>query len=246
MLPHRGEVEGFKGHDLGEWELHAEPEPRSFAPAAEGQSAEFEFETLQSEKTLVQTLKTLVDASLSSPEGSTETAPDTLFATLAGETADMGAEALFAELQTEDDVELPPDTAPTTGGLAEQAEPPGLEADTWSALLDAAEEKAARRPAHASGPHEGAQEAQMPRQPETATARDAIPFAMIPYLPAKTAETRSLEAEEERPSPADDEQRDERGEGDGQAPEDEEAAGEEDETETADAYDLYQRMGGLG
>ncbi|MEK1926052.1 MAG: hypothetical protein AAAB11_11535, partial [Rhizobium giardinii] len=34
MLPHRGEVEGFKGHDLGEWELHAEPEPRSFAPAA--------------------------------------------------------------------------------------------------------------------------------------------------------------------------------------------------------------------
>lgn len=251
MLPHRGEVEGFKGHDLGEWELHAEPEPRSFAPAAEGQSAEFEFETLRSEKTLVETLKTLVDASLSSPEGSAETAPDTLFATLAGETADMGAEALFAELQTEDDVQLPPDTAPTTGGLAEQAEPPGLEADTWSALLDAAEEKAARRPAHASGPHEGAQEAQMPRQPETAIARDAIPFAMIPYLPAKTAETRSLEAAEERPSLADDEQRDERGEGDDQAPEDEgpedeESAGDEDETETADAYDLYQRMGGLG
>ncbi len=246
MLPHRGEVEGFKGHDLGEWELHAEPEPRSFAPAEEGQSAEFEFETLQSEKTLVETLKTLVDASLSSPEGSAGTPPDTLFTTLASETADMGAEALFAELQTQDDVEFPPATAPTTGGLAEQPEPPGLEADTWSALLDAAEEKAARRPAHASGPHEGAQEAQMPRQPETAIARDAIPFAMIPYLPAKTAETRSLEAAEERPSLADGEQRDERGESDDQAPEDEEAAGDEDETETADAYDLYQRMGGLG
>ncbi len=245
MLPYRGEVEGFKGHDLGEWELHAEPEPRSLTPAAKGQSPAFEFETLQSEKTLVETLRTLVDASLPLPERSAATVPDTLFATLAGETADMGAEALFAQLRTEDDIELPPDTALTTGGLAEQPEQPGLEADTWSALLDAPEEKAASRPAHSSALDEGGREAQMPRQPETGIARDAIPFAMIPYLPAKTVETRSLEAEEERPSFADDEQRDERG-GDDQGHENEEAAGEEDETDTADAYDLYQRMGGLG
>lgn len=249
MQPHRGEVEGFTGHDLGEWELHAEPEPQSHA--REAQAAAFEFETPHPEMTLVETLKTLVEASLPLPEGSADAAPDTLFAALAGETADMGAEALFAELEAAEDSVLAPDAALTTGGLAEQSESPELEADTWSALLDAPEEKAARRPAHASGPHEGAQEAQMPRQPETAIARDAIPFAMIPYLPAKTAETRSLEAAEERPSLADDEQRDERGEGDDQAPEDEgpedeESAGDEDETETADAYDLYQRMGGLG
>lgn len=249
--PPRGEVEGFKGHDLGEWELHAELEERAYAPAPEGQFAAFESETSQPERTLVETLKTLVDASLPLPEGSADTAPDTLFAALAGETADMGAEALFAQLQTADDVELPP--ALTTGGLAEQPEPPGLEADTWSALLNAPEEKAASRPAHPSAVEESGREAQIPRQPETGIARDAIPFAMIPYLPAKTEDRRANKPkDEEQASFADDEQRDERGESDDQRDENEhhaaapEAAGEEDETETADAYDVYKRMGGLG
>jgi len=249
MQPHRGDVEGFNGDDLGEWDLHTELEERPFAPADEAQSAAFEAETSRPEKTLVETLKTLVEASLPMPEGSTDTGPQTLFAALAGETADMGAEALFAELQTADDIELPPDTALTTGGFAEQTE---LAADTWSTLLDTPEEKAPSRPTHPSALDEGGREAQIPRPPETGIARDAIPFAMIPYLPAKAVETRSVKEEEEQPSFAEDEQRDERGESDDQGQENEyhaaghEVAGEEDETATADAYDVYKRMGGLG
>ncbi|WP_349436755.1 hypothetical protein [Pararhizobium sp. A13] len=255
MQQHRDEVEGFKGHDLGEWELHAELEPRSFAPAVESQSAAFESETSQSEKTLVETLKTLVEA-MPLPEGSADPAPETLFATLAGETADMGAEALFAQLQTADDAVMPPDTALLTGDLAERTEPLGLEADTWSALLNVPEEKAASRPAfpHPSVVEESGREAQIPRQPESGLARDAIPFAMIPYLPAKTEDGQSKKTrDEEQASFADDEQRDERGKNDAQGHENEhhaaepDAVGDEDETETAaDAYDLYQRMGGLG
>ncbi|CAN7154166.1 hypothetical protein LJR235_000091 [Pararhizobium sp. LjRoot235] len=248
MQPHRGEVEDFKGDGPGEWDLHTELEERPFAPVAEAQSAAFEAETSRPEKMLVETLKTLVEASLPMPEGSAGTGPQTLFAALAGETADMGAEALFAELQTADDIELPPDTALTTGGFAEQ---PELEADTWSALLDPPEEKAPRRPTHPSALDEGGREAQIPRPPETGIARDAIPFAMIPYLPTKTVETRSVKEEEEQPSFAEDEQRDERGESNDQGHENEhhaagnEVASQEDETATADAYDVYKRMGGL-
>jgi len=255
--PHqnRSEVEGFKGHDLGEWELHAELEERPFVPTPEGQAAAFESETSEPEKTLVETLKALVEASLPLPEGSADPAPETLFAALAGGTADLGAEALFAQLQTADDAVMSPDTALLTGGLAEQTESLGLEADTWSALLNAPEEKAASRPAfpHPSVVEESGREAQIPRQPETGLARDAIPFAMIPYLPAKTEDGRANKPkDEEQASFADDEQRDERGESDDGGHENEhqaaepEAAVEEDETETADAYDLYQRMGGLG
>jgi hypothetical protein len=249
MQPHRGEVEGFKGYDLGEWDLHAElEERRPIVPAAEAQAAAFEAEASRPEKTLVETLKTLVEASLPMPEGSADTAPQTLFATLAGETADMGAEALFAELQTADDMEPPPDTALATGGFAEQ---PELEADTRSALIDTPEEKAPSRPPHPAALEESGREAELSRLPETGIARDAIPFAMIPYLPAKTVETRSVREEEEQPSFAEDEQRDERGESDDQEHENEhhaeghELAGEEHETATADAYDVYKRMGGL-
>lgn len=251
----RSEVDGFKGHDLGEWELHAVPEERSFVPAPEGQAAAFESETSIPQKTLVETLKALVEASLPLPGGSADPAPETLFAALAGATADMGAEELFAQLQTVDDVEMPPDTALLTGGLAEQTESLGLDADTWSALLNRPEEKAASRPAfpHPSADEESGREALIPRQPVAALARDAIPFAMIPYLPAKTEDGRSNKTrDEERASFANEEQRDERGANDDPGHESEhhaaepEAAGEEDEIEAADAYDLYQRMGGLG
>jgi hypothetical protein len=250
--PHqnRSEVEGFKGHDLGEWELHPEPEERSFAPVPEGQAAALESETSQPEKTLVETLRALVEASLPLPEGSADTAPETLFAALAGETADMGAEALFAQLQTADDVETL-----LAGGLAEQTESLGLDADRWSAPLP--EEKASSRPAfpHPSVVEESGREAYALRQPETALARDAIPFAMIPYLPAKTEDgRRNKTMDDEHASFANDEQCDERDENDDDDQEHEnahqaaepEAAGKEGEIETADAYDLYQRMGGLG
>ena len=215
--PHqnRSEVEGFKGHDLGEWELHPEPEERSFAPVPEGQAAALESETSQPEKTLVETLRALVEASLPLPEGSADTAPETLFAALAGETADMGAEALFAQLQTADDVETL-----LTGGLAEQTESLGLDADSWSAPLNTPEEKASSRPAfpHPSVVEESGREAYTLRQPETALARDAIPFAMIPYLPAKTEDgRRNKTMDEEHASFANDEQRDERGESDERA-----------------------------
>jgi hypothetical protein len=251
--PHqnRSEVEGFKGHDLGEWELHPEPEARSFAPVP--RAAALESETSQPEKTLVETLRALVEASLPLPEGSADTAPETLFAALAGETADMGAEALFAQFQTADDVEMLPDTALLSSGLAEQASLE-LDADGWSALLNTPEEKASSRPVfpHPSVVEESGREAQIPRQPDL--ARDAIPFAMIPYLPAKTEDgRRNKTMDDEHASFADDEQRDERDESDDDRGHENErhaaepeAAGEEGEIETADAYDLYQRMGGLG
>ncbi|MBP1857761.1 hypothetical protein [Rhizobium herbae] len=247
------EVDGFKGHDLGEWEL--EPESQSLASAEEAQPATFEPETGRPEKTLVQTLKALVEASLPLPGGAVD-GPDTLFAALAGETADMGAETLFAQLEAADDAGALPDTALLTADIGDKAEPLGFEPDSWSALLDEPAEKTTNRPALAppSTMDERAREAQTPRLADTGIVRDAIPFAMIPYLPAKTQDTRTTKIEdEEQPAFAEDEDEGRREEG-GDQPEnrgDDEAAAsqteaEEPENDAGAAYDLYRRMGGLG
>lgn len=245
------EVEGFKGHDLGEWELEAEPERPSFASADEPRSTASAPAADRAEESLTQTLKALVEASLPLPEGA-KGEPDSLFATLAGETADMGAEILFAQLETIDDDAILPDTSFLTGDIDAQSEPIGLETDSWSALLDGPEEKPANRQnmTHSTAADEAAREA--PRLPDTGIVRDAIPFAMIPYLPAKTLETRKSEIEEEdAPSFANEESESQHGEGDDHPDNrDDKAAMPQTELQEEDdagdtAYDLYRRMGGL-
>jgi hypothetical protein len=248
------EVDGFKGHDLGEWKLEIEPQDQSFADADDMPSALAEAEMERPEKSLAQALKALVEASLPLPGAAPDT-PDTLFAMLAGDTADMNAEILFAELEATDNAELLPDTSLFTGDIGDQMEPLGLEPDTWSAMMDGPEERAASRQAllHPATMEENAREALTPRLPDVGIPRDAIPFAMIPYLPAKTQETRAVKIEEEE-QPAfsgdDDEDegqhREERGEQDDDTGAMPQPAAEDDESETGDAYDLYRRMGGYG
>lgn len=248
------EVDGFKGHDLGEWKLEIEPQDQSFADADDMPSALVEAEMERPEKSLAQALKALVEASLPLPGAAPDT-PDTLFAMLAGDTADMSAEILFAELEATDNAELLPDTSLFTGDIGDQMEPLGLEPDTWSAMMDGPEERAASRQAllHPATMEENAREALTPRLPDVGIPREAIPFAMIPYLPAKTQETRAVKIEEEE-QPAfsgdDDEDegqhREERGEHDDDTGAMPQPAAEDDESETGDAYDLYRRMGGYG
>ncbi|WP_139093141.1 hypothetical protein [Pararhizobium polonicum] len=247
------EVNGFKGHDLGEWELETEVEGRSATVAEEIPLPADEPEMSRPERALAQTLKALVEASLPLPGGATGGA-DTLFAALAGETADMGAEILFAQLEAADDAGALPDRALLTGDIGDPADLPGLEAEAWSAMLDGPEENTVNRQVlpRPIAPEEAAREPQMPRLPDTAIVRDIIPFAMIPYLPAKGQDTRTAKAEdEEQPTFANDEDEGQRGES-GDQPEnrDNGAAAasqpEADESNTDVAYDLYRRMGGLG
>jgi hypothetical protein len=249
------EVDGFKGHDLGEWELEATTDSQIAAAEMENQLLLAEPEMDRPAQALAQSLKALVEASLPLPGGAAEEL-DTLFATLAGETADMGAEILFAQL---DEMDAMQDMGLLTGSTGDQAEQLGLEADAWNTLLDGPDEKAAARQALAphSGMDEGAREAQAPRLLETGIVRDAVPFAMIPYLPAKTPEARSIEIdEEEKQAFADEEDQGQQGEDGGQP----ESRGEDvpSPVHQADtdleepgsdgdaAYDLYRRMGGYG
>ncbi len=249
------EVVGFKGHDLGEWELEIEPQDQSSNSADDLLSPSDEAAMHRPEKSLAQTLKVLVEASLPLP-GAAPDGADTLFAMLAGETADMDAEILFAQLEAADNAEMLADTSLLTGDIGDQMEMAGLESDTWSAMLDGPEEKAAGRQAllHSATMEENAREALTPRLPDAGIIRDAIPFAMIPYLPAKTQETRTLEVEdEEKQAFADEEDQGQHGE-DGDQPEtrDEDAntAQQADPDEPGNdgdaAYDLYRRMGGYG
>jgi hypothetical protein len=247
------EVDGFAGHDLGEWELETGPDQHSSASTSEAYFMVSDQD--HPEKDIAQTLKALVEATLPLPEGAEDVASNALFSALAGETADMGAESLFAELEAQDEAVMVAEAALLTGDVAEQADLPTLDADAWSSVFEAPKEKTANRAAfaHPQAMEEHTREAQLQRPAETAIARDAIPFAMIPYLPAKTAEGRSIIAEdEEQPAFAGNEERDGRGDGGDEPDErDEQATGansgeERDETETADAYDLYKHMGGLG
>ena len=251
------EVDGFKGHDLGEWELEIEPQDQSSTSADDLRSPLAEAAMDRPEKSLAQTLKALVEASLPLP-GAAPDGADTLFATLAGETADMGAEILFAQLEAADNAEMLADTSLLTGDIGGEMEMAGLEPDTWGAMLDGPEEKAADRQTllHSATMEENAREALTPRLPDAGIIRDAIPFAMIPYLPAKTQETRTLEVEdEEKQAFADEEDQGQHGE-DGSQPEsrDEDTPTaqqtdtdpEERENDGDAAYDLYRRMGGYG
>lgn len=253
-LQETSEVEGFQGHDPGEWEPQAEPE-RLLQTAVPGdQHAAVEPETPHDEKTLVQTLKALIEASLPLPEGSVATTPQTPLAALAGDAADMAAQALFAQLEAADEDVALPDTTLLTSDIPGQTEQLALEGDNWSTLLDVPEDGSANRPAfaHPSTADEVARESQITRQQETGIVRDAIPFAMIPYLPAKIDDVRKVKEveDEEEATFADGEEQGERGETGGQPDEhhaaEPEVDTEADGTETADAYDLYKRMGGLG
>ncbi|WP_438750857.1 hypothetical protein [Pararhizobium sp. O133] len=247
----RDDVAGFTGHDLGEWELEHGSTPQTQVATEEAETGRFE--PSDDEKVFSQTLKALVEASLPLPDGKIDwNAPETLFGALAGEAADMEADVLFAELKAADDAILP-DTTLLTGDIGETAGTSTFEADTLSALLEPPEDgNTARSPLnHASPMDEPTRDAQTPRQPETGIARDAVPFTMIPYLPAKTEgiKAKKEEDEEQSPSAAHDEHGDNR-----ESPEDQEngsnaapTVGEEDATDEAgDAYDLYRRMGGLG
>jgi hypothetical protein len=248
------EVDGFKGHDLGEWELEIEPQDQTFANTDDIPSPIIEPDVDRPEKSLAQALKALVEASLPLPGAAPDTS-ETLFAMLAGDTADMGAEILFAQLETADNAEMLPDTSLLTGDIGDQMEMAGLESDMWSTMLDGPEEKAAGRQTllHSATMEENAREALTPRLPDVGIARDAIPFAMIPYLPAKMQETRTVEIEEEEQSAfsgEDDEDegqhREERGDQEDDTTTVPQTVVDDDERETADAYDLYRRMGGYG
>lgn len=245
------EVDGFTDHDLGEWELEIEAQDQSLTGADDIPSPSAEMEIDRPEKSLAQALKALVEASLPLPGAETS---DPLFATLAGDTADISAEILFAQLEASESAEMLPDASLLTGDIGDPRELAGLEPDTWNPMLDGPEEKAASRQMlpHSATAEENAREALTPRLPDAGVIRDAIPFAMIPYLPAKTQELRTLEAEdEEKPSFTGEEDQDQQGE-DGDKPESE---GEDtapvqqadlDERESDAAYDLYRRMGGYG
>jgi hypothetical protein len=252
------EVEGFKGHDLGEWELEATPELQAQLQTEESQPKQFESQESHIDKVLAQTLKALVEASLPLPDGSVDwAASDALFTALAGETADMGAQALFAELEATDDAAMLPDTALFTGNIGDGAEPLALEADTLNALIDTPEERNANHLTFGQSAmiDEPGRDAQVPRLPDAGIARDAIPFAMIPYLPANIPpiKSRKHEDEDEEQPAFSGQHEQERGESH-ERPEDREqgniaaspAEPEDDDSETGDAYDLYRRMGGLG
>lgn len=249
------DVAGFTSHDLGEWDL----EPRSAAqPRLEVEEAQpNQFQPDDDEKVFFQTLKALVEASLPSPAGTIDwNASETLFAALAGETADMDAEILFADLEAADDSAAIPDTTLLTGDIADSS---AFEADTMNSLLDTPDNANTARStfSQASPMNEPAREAQFPRQPDIGIARDAIPFAMIPYLPAKAEELGlRKEEDEEQPTFAGHDEREHEHEHDDnrESSRDQENGSnaastmiEEDATdETGDAYDLYRRMGGLG
>jgi len=248
------EVDGFKGHDLGEWELEAQAQDQTFTDAENMPSPLAATEMDHPDRNLAQTLKALVEASLPLPGAAPHTS-ETLFAMLAGDAADMDAEILFAQLEAADNPEMRPDTSLLTGDIGDQMEMAGLEPDMWSTMLDAPEEKAAGRQAllNSGTMEENAREALMPRLPDAGIIRDGIPFAMIPYLPAKTQETRTVEVEEEEQSTFsgdededDGQHRQEPGEQEDDAQAVPQTVVTDDEAETGDAYDLYRRMGGYG
>ena len=90
---------------------------------------------------------------------------------------------------------------------------------------------------------------------EGMAGRDAVPFAIIPYLPAKTDDEPFAEAAEEHQASADedepgdqtqqDDQPPDSGEGEPTSLADQDAPSGDDGDTTRDAYALYMRMGGL-
>ncbi len=134
------EVAGFRGHDLGEWELDIESPAQLLAPSEDSPPAQFEPEDSPDEKVFSQALKALVEASIPLPEGTAEwNASDTLFSALAGETADMEAGFLFAELEAADDAVMLPDTTLVSGDIGD-GENALFEADTFGTLLETPED----------------------------------------------------------------------------------------------------------
>lgn len=250
------EVAGFRGHDLGEWELHIESPAQLLAPSEDSPLVQFEPEENPDEGVFSQALKALVEASLPLPEGVIERdASETLFSALAGETADMDAEILFARLEASEDAVMLPDATLLTGNIGSTAENSMFEAGTLSTLLETPDDRNANRVSfsHAAITDEPSREAQPQKQPETGFARDAIPFAMIPYLPAKTEGMKPLKEEgDDQPSFAG---HDEGEQGDNRDAHDEQESqpgsepsmdSNEDRNEAGDAYNLYRSMGGLG
>jgi hypothetical protein len=247
-------TEAYGGTVLDPGEREVNLHDPSVASADEMPSAYSETEMDHPEKSLAQTLKALVEASLPLP-GAALDKTGTLFALMAGDTADMSAEILFAQLEAADIDGVLPDTSVLTGDTGDQTEPLTLESEAWSAVLDGPEEKAAGRqvPLHSAAMDESAREAQAMRLPDAGLVRDAIPFAMIPYLPAKTQASRTVEIEdEEQPafsgqdSADEGEHSEERGEPEDQTGAAPQAITEDADDEAADAYDLYRRMGGYG
>jgi hypothetical protein len=222
--------------------------------AGQLQSEPDEAATNRPEKTLVQALKTLIESALPLPGGTNDGAPDAPFSLFSGDTADMQADALFAQLDSAENTAPQPRPASYVSGRAELA---GLEADGWAAM-GAPEEEPSGRPAF-TRPQTGEDAAQDARaaRPETGLARDAIPFAMIPYLPARAEDMRKAEVDtEDRPDLAGDEEKGEDGslfqDDDKEAAGEEQAAGEANENATENGgdvdtgYGFYRRMGEIG
>ena len=241
------EIADLQGPDAG-----SEPDSQ-FAATADHSQAD-ESPTARAEKTLVQRLKALIESALPLPAGATDSAPEAPFSLFAGETAEMQADMLFAQLDGADEQAAQPRPALYTGG---QANPAGFEGEGWTEAEALEEEPAERQvPGRPPVAEDAARDARTVR-PETGFIRDAIPFAMIPYLPAAAEEMRKAEADtEDRPDLAGDEERGEEEsllQDDGEEPDgEEEAAGEANESATEDGgdvdagYGFYRRMGELG
>lgn len=124
------------------------------------------------------------------------------------------------------------------------------------ASADEAEETVALRKAIQAKANPGddpAMQQMITRLVESGLPREAIPFALVPYLPAKTdAEDANGNADQrERGNKENDSGADaDANEGDRETPagesSDGEAEGKSDEPGAVDAYDLYRKLGGLG
>ncbi len=202
---------------------------------------------------LAETLKALIQNTLPLPES------DIWEATTTPYKSPSDAAARVASLQPGDapGLEAMLDAATVESGAGWTAELSD-EIDSWVAQVDAGQDEASEaRPAWAPlpKPDEAIRDPLLQhRLIEAMAGRDAIPFAIIPYLPAKTEDSLLAEpADEEQQAPADEDEagaqaRDE----DQPDPRNREQAAPLPDTEpgdddtTADAYALYLRMGGLG
>src|SRR5690606_1419658 len=133
-----------------------------------------------------------IESAVPLPAGATD-APDTPFSLPASETAEM----LFAQLEGADEQAAQPRLVQYAGG---KADPSGLEADSWMDG-DALEDEPAGRqlPGRPPAVDEATRDTRTIR-PESGLIRDAIPFAMIPYLPGRAPDmpVAENEAEESR------------------------------------------------
>jgi len=204
---------------------------------------------------LAETLKGLVQNTLPLPEGAPWATAGLPRQTMTGAAA---ASAVGLQPLDTPGLEAMLDAATvesTNGWTAELSD----EIDSWVAQADAGiEDRSETRPAWTSlpKPDDALRDPLLHnRMLEGLAGRDAIPFAIIPYLPAKTEDSMFAEpAEEQQPSTDDETAGEQAQDEQSSTPRDEEQATPQQEEEAVageddtiqDAYALYMRMGGLG